>query len=153
MPSNVFTTVAARAKAHHDSLNSAYATYYAPGSSNTTPTSSTETSRSSSIAMPSSQPTLKKSPTNASKAWSAVKKHHREMNEAYTVFYSPGVSTNNSRNNSASSSPRQSGEAPRHEVAAVAPRNATKVWKALKNRVIEHHKSVNSAYAKTYGMH
>ncbi|KAF2850931.1 hypothetical protein T440DRAFT_489374 [Plenodomus tracheiphilus IPT5] len=147
--------MAARAKAHHDSLNSAYATYYAPGvSTTTTPTTSTETSRSSSIAMPTSTSSTKKAPTNASKAWSAIKKHHREMNEAYTVFYSPGVSASSSRTNSASSSPRQSAEAPRHEVQGeVAERNGTKVWKALKNRVVEHHKSVNSAYAKTYGMH
>ncbi|CBX93090.1 hypothetical protein LEMA_P039910.1 [Plenodomus lingam JN3] len=151
--------MASRAKAHHEALNSAYATYYAPGTStNPTPTSSTETSRSSSIAMLSSttqQHTQK--PTNASKAWSAIKKHHREMNEAYTVFYSPGVASSpTSPNSSAVSSPRQSAEhqAPRHELASeLPPRNATKVWKALKNRVVEHHKSVNSAYAKTYGLH
>ncbi|KAI8934860.1 hypothetical protein NX059_008538 [Plenodomus lindquistii] len=150
MPSNVFSTMAARAKAHHESLNSAYATYYAPGVSTTT---SPETSRSSSITMPSSaSSSTKKSPTNASKAWSAIKKHHRDMNEAYTVFYSPSVSAASSRNNSASSSPRQSAEVPCFEVEPVKPRNGEKVWKALKNKVVEHHKGVNAAYAKTYGM-
>lgn len=152
MPSNVFSTMAARAKAHHDSLTSAYTTYYTGSSS--APASrpiSTETSRNSSIAAPSS--TTAQAPTNASKAWSAIKKHHREMNEAYTVFYAPGSSASSSRSNSTASSPRQSVEEPTvYSVAPVAERNGTKAWKALKNKVVEHHRSVNAAYAQTYGV-
>ena len=148
MPS-FLSSVAAHAKAHHESLNAAYSTYYAPGST-TTPSSSTETSRNNSIAMPAQ----KKNPTNASKAWKALKKHHQEMNEAYSVYYAPGIASHSSsRSNSAAPSPRQSAEHERHEDEAnAAPRNYQKVWKALKTRAVEHHKSVNSAYAQTYGM-
>jgi len=156
MPSNVFSTMTSRAKAHHDSLNAAVATYYAPGSNQATPSPSTEIPRSSSIAKPSSTTSSKKAPTNGSKVWAAIKKHHREMSEAYEVFYSPGASTASSRTNSAASSPRHSADAPRHEVAAhkaQSPRNATKLWNSVKTRAIEHHRSVNAAYASVYGIH
>lgn len=156
MPSHVLSTMASRAKAHHESLNAAFSTYYAPGSNHATPSPSTDISRSSSIAKPSSTTSSKKAPTNASKAWAAIKKHHREMNEAYQIFYSPGVSAASSRNTSAASSPRHSADAPRHETAAdkaQSPRNATKLWNALKTRVVEHHRSVNAAYASVYGIH
>jgi hypothetical protein len=116
--------------------------------------SSTTTSRSASIAAPSSP----KKGTNLSKAWQAIKAHHDEMNAAYAAYYSPGSSRAgslaNSRANSTQSSPRHSVEEPRHEDAAAAPKNPTnftKSWKALKNRAVEHHRSVNAAYRAAYG--
>ncbi|KAJ4369162.1 hypothetical protein N0V83_006246 [Neocucurbitaria cava] len=147
MPS-FLSSVAAHAKAHHESLNAAYSTYYSPRSSTSMPPS-TETSRANSVTvMPAEQ---KRNPTNAAKAWNAIKKHHQEMNEAYQVFYSPGASASSSRSNSVVSveQPRQAQA--HEEEAAAAPRNYQKVWKSLKNKAVEHHKSVNSAYAMTYG--
>ncbi|KAL6710811.1 hypothetical protein ACN47E_007868 [Coniothyrium glycines] len=131
-------------KAHHDSLNAAYSTYYAPGTS--TP-SSTATSRNNSVAMPA--PHQKKAPTNASKAWSAIKQHHRDMNHAYTAFYSPTASSASSRTSSAAPSPRHSAEHVR-DAQPKQPRNYQKAWSAVKNRAVEHHRSVNAAYASTY---
>ncbi|KAF1851727.1 uncharacterized protein K460DRAFT_362468 [Cucurbitaria berberidis CBS 394.84] len=138
MPS-ILSSVAAHAKAHHESMNAACEIYYSHPS--------TETSRNNSI----TSPAQKKNPTNAAKAWQAIKKHHQEMNEAYTVFYSPGVSTASSRSNSAAHSPRESVEQERHEEEALAPKNYQKIWKALKTKAIEHHRSVNSAYETMYG--
>ncbi|KAH7359872.1 hypothetical protein BKA66DRAFT_537211 [Pyrenochaeta sp. MPI-SDFR-AT-0127] len=146
MPS-FLSSVAAHAKAHHESLNAAYSTYYSPNSS---AAPSAQPSRNNSITMP--QEEQKKGPTNASKAWNAIKKHHQEMNEAYSVYYSPGVSTTSSRASSAASTPRASIEHERHEEEPQAPRNYSKVWKAIKNRAIEHHRSVNQAYAYTYNI-
>ncbi|EUC43207.1 hypothetical protein COCMIDRAFT_101445 [Bipolaris oryzae ATCC 44560] len=149
---NFLNTIASRAKAHHESVNAAYNTYYT-GSSPASRTASPEASRSSSVAGPSAP----KNPTNASKAWKAIKKHHREMNEAFAVYYSPGNSPSASRNASAVSSPRHSADAPRNssvsEVKEAGPRNYQKAWKAIKTRAIEHHRSVNAAYNQTYGMH
>jgi plasmid stability protein len=144
MPSNVFSTMAARAKAHHDSLNAAYRATYSPGSSTSTPNTSRTSSTAS--AMPA-QP----SDRNITKAWKAIKKHHKEMNEAYAVFYAPGsVSSTpaSSRVNSAAPSPKVSLEGQREQ--ELAPRNYEKVWKAIKTRAVEHHKSVESASAARY---
>jgi uncharacterized protein (UPF0147 family) len=146
MPSNVFSTVAARAKTHHESLNAAYQATYAPGFS---AASTPATSRKSSTVSNDSQ-----SPRNIEKAWKALKKHHQEMNQAYSVFYaSPISSRSNSAANSAAPSPKASFEAQRvqHELQSPAPRNIEKVWKAIKTRAVEHHRSVNSASAAVYG--
>jgi hypothetical protein len=144
MPSNVFTTVAARAKAHHESLNAAYQATYAPGLS---AASTPATSRKSSTVSNDSQ-----SDRNITKAWKALKKHHQEMNQAYSVFYgSPASSRNNSATNSAATSPKASFEAQRAQNEELAPRNIEKVWKAIKNKAVEHHRSVNAASAAFYG--
>ncbi|OAL49898.1 hypothetical protein IQ07DRAFT_40642 [Pyrenochaeta sp. DS3sAY3a] len=141
MPS-FLSNVAAHAKAHHEAVNAAYTTYY--GIPASTP-SSTEPSRANSVATPTSA--AEKRPTNAAKAWNAIKKHHHEMNEAYTVFYAPSAS---SRQNSAASSPRHSVDEPR-EQRDEAPRNYQKMWKGLKGRIVEHHRSVNAASSAVYG--
>jgi hypothetical protein len=145
MPSNVLSTMAARAKAHHESLNAAYQATYSPGLS---AASTPATSRKSST---TSQDT-EHADRNITKAWKAIKKHHQEMNEAYTVFYSQGMSTpGSSRSSSVAPTPKASFEAEREHSQAQAPRNYEKVWKAIKNKAVEHHRSVNNASAAVYG--
>lgn len=145
MPSNVLSTMAARAKAHHESLNAAYQATYSPGLS---AASTPATSRKSST---TSQDT-ENADRNITKAWKAIKKHHQEMNEAYTVFYSQGMSTpGSSRSSSVTPTPKASFEAEREHSQAQAPRNYEKVWKAIKNKAVEHHRSVNNASAAVYG--
>jgi hypothetical protein len=147
MPSNVFSNIAAHAKAHHDSLNAAYQATYSPGLSNaSTPTASRKSSTTSQDSVNADR--------NITKAWKALKKHHQEMNEAYAVFYSQGASTpSSSRSTSAAPTPKVSFEAERikHEDEVQAPRNIEKVWKAIKNKAIEHHRSVNAASVAVYG--
>jgi|TARA_R110002003_G_scaffold41_5_gene2860 hypothetical protein len=150
MPSNVFSTIASRAKAHHESLNAAYQATYSPGMSPRTSTTTPPTSRKASTTSESSQ----QSERNITKAWNAIKKHHQEMNEAYSVFYAPGVATPaSSRSSSVAPSRGASFEAERvrHEEEAHMPRNYQKVWKAIKTRAVEHHRSVNNASATVYG--
>ncbi|CAA9960276.1 hypothetical protein CFE70_003717 [Pyrenophora teres f. teres 0-1] len=155
---NFLNSVAAHAKAHHESLNAAYNTYYGGSSTTTSPSTSRNTSRNTSVA------STKAGRTNASKAWKALKQHHQEMNAAFAAYYSPGHTPSTSRNSSAVSSPRHSGEVPRKSVqshvSATAtagdeqkPRNYQKAWKALKTKVVDHHRSVSAAYEQTYGVH
>lgn len=144
MPSNVLSTMASRAKAHHDSLNAAYTATYGRPSLSTSGTP--ESSRNSSAVSTSSQ----QSDRNITKAWKALKKHHREMSEAYNVFYAPGGSTpGSSRSNSVAPTPKASFEAERE--MASGPRNYEKVWSKVKGRAVEHHRSVSNASAAVYG--
>ncbi|EAT77049.1 hypothetical protein HBI56_200470 [Parastagonospora nodorum] len=145
MPSNVLSTMAARAKAHHESMNAAYQATYSMGTSNT---STPSTSRKSSTTSVDQQ-----SERNITKAWKALKKHHQEMNEAYTVFYSQGMVTpaGSSRSSSVAQTPKASFEQTRMSVEEQKPRNIEKVWKAIKTRAVEHHRSVNNASAAVYG--
>jgi len=148
MPSNVLSTMAARAKAHHESLNAAYQATYAPslGRPSLSTSATPESSRNASEVSTSSQ----QSDRNITKAWKALKKHHREMNEAYTVFYSPGTSTpGSSRTSSAAPTPKVSFDSEREMDSR--PRNYEKIWSGIKTKVVEHHKSVNSASAAVYG--
>ena len=75
------------------------------------------------------------------------------MNEAYAVFYSPGVSPASSRAPSANPTPRVSFEQERQrmDMQSETPRNYQKVWRAVKEKAVEHHRSVNSASAAVYG--
>lgn len=146
MPSNVFSTIAAHAKAHHNSLNAAYQATYSPGVS---PSSTPSASRKSSTTSVEAQPDR-----NITKVWKAIKQHHHDMNEAYSVFYSPGVVTpGSSRSCSVAPTPKASFEAERvrHETEAQTPRNYQKMWSSIKNKAVEHHRSVNSASAAVYG--
>ncbi|KAH6842081.1 hypothetical protein B0T12DRAFT_362871 [Alternaria alternata] len=144
---NFLSSVAAHAKAHHESINAACNAYYGGSvSTYTSPASSTQTSRN-----PSTTSSQQRNPTNASKAWKALKKHHQEMNSAFAVYYSPSFSPSASRSSSTASSPRQSGEASRKSAAQEGPRNYQKAWKGLKNKIVEHHRSVSNAYEHTYG--
>ncbi|KAF1917064.1 hypothetical protein BDU57DRAFT_529991 [Ampelomyces quisqualis] len=135
--------MAAHAKAHHDSLNAAYQATYSPGlSAASTPSGSRKSSTTSQDSEHSDR--------HIAKAWKALKKHHREMNEAYSVFYSQGMSTpGSSRSGSVAPPPKAISAAEREE--AQAPRNIEKVWKAIKTRAVEHHRSVNNASAAVYG--
>lgn len=146
MPTNVFSNIAAHAKAHHESLNAAYQATYAPGmsSASSTPVSSRKSSTTSQDAEHSDR--------NITKAWKAIKKHHQEMNEAYAVFYSQGQSSaGSSRTSSATPTPKVSFEGERVKMDEDKPRNYEKVWKAIKNRAVEHHRSVQNATAAVYG--
>lgn len=150
---SIMSSFTAHAKAHHESLNSAYSAYYG-GSSTSTPAVSTptslEASRNNSIVAGTVE--TPKSQTNAGKLWTAIKHHHDEMNAAYTAFYTPGASRANSAHGSTASSPRHSVEQSRSEEAAPrAPTNLSKHWKTLKTKVIEHHRGVNAAYRAAYG--
>lgn len=144
--SSILSSFAAHAKAHHESLNAAYSTYYSPGASACT---STEVSRNNSVAMPTQAERRSSSDSSMSKAWKAVKKHHRDMNAAYSSYYAPGFasSPSGSRGSSVTSTPRHSNEEPRQEVVA----EKKSAWKAIKKAVVEHHRSLNHAYAVTYG--
>jgi hypothetical protein len=146
MPSNVLSSMAARAKAHHDSLNAAYQATYSLGTS-TASTPTTSRKNSSTSVSSEEQPDR-----NITKAWKALKKHHQDMNQAYSVFYSQGMVTSagSSRTSSAAPTPKASFEAPR-VASEEKPRNYEKVWKAIKTRAVEHHKSVNNAAAAVYG--
>jgi plasmid stability protein len=139
MPSNVFSTMAARAKAHHESMNAAFEATYSPRvstSSNTPPNS-----RKASVSSEAPQ-----SDRNITKAWKAIKKNHADMNEAYETFYSQARYTPGTSRSGSFEEARVA-----HEEAAQEPRNYQKAWKALKGRAVEHHKSVNSAFAAAHG--
>jgi hypothetical protein len=148
MPSNVLSTIAARAKAHHDSLNAAYSATYSPRVSTSTPISTPPNSRKSSTTSQSSESS--QSDRNIRKLWKAIKKEHRDMNAACSAFYYPGYSTQSSRASSVAASPKMSVEQERSEEEA-EPRNYQKAWGAVKNRVTEHHKSVGAANRAVYG--
>lgn len=149
MPS-VLNSIAAHAKAHHESVNAAAAAVYSPRGSMQASRKNSTTSES---------PT--KPPTNLEKTWNSLKKsakeHHEGVNAAYNAMYAPGVPTPaESRAHSAASSRRHSVESvgahedEAHEVQA-KPRNITKAWNKVKKTATEHHKSVNSAYMSFYG--
>lgn len=145
MPSNVLSTMAARAKAHHESMNAAYQATYSMGTSTHSTPSTSRKSSTTSVDQHSER--------NITKAWKALKKHHQEMNEAYTVFYSQGMVTpaSSSRASSVAQTPKASFEEKRMSVEEQKPRNIEKAWKAIKNRAVEHHRSVNNASAAVYG--
>jgi hypothetical protein len=150
---SILASFASHAKAHHQSVNSAYSSYYG-GSSTSTPTVSTpvslETSRNNSVV--AGMVDAPKAKTNASKLWTAIKNHHDEMNAAYAAYYSPGASRANSTHGSTASTPRHSIEEHRSEDAAPKnPTNLSKHWKSLKTKVVEHHRGVNAAYRAAYG--
>ncbi|RMZ74412.1 hypothetical protein GMOD_00003445 [Pyrenophora seminiperda CCB06] len=133
-------------KEHHQAMNDAYAVYYNSGNS-------PSTSRNSST---SNNATTPKTPSRAAQVWEALKEHHQAMNDAYAVYYNSGNSPSTSRNSSTASSPRHIVEAPQKsnfKSVEKKPRNYQKAWKAIKGKVVEHHRSVNAAYAQTYGVH
>jgi len=83
-------------------MNAAYSTYYGGSSVSSSPRTSTSSSRNNSttIAVPQPAPAqalAKKAPTNAERAWNAIKKQHREMNKAYAVYYGRGEASSTRR--------------------------------------------------------
>lgn len=139
-----FKTLASKAKAHHESLNAAYATYYGGGvspSPSPSRSSSTETS------------TEPERSSSMSKAWEKVKKaakeHHEGVNAAYATYYGAGASPAPS----AAASSRSSLESVRGEQDAKEDSVARKSWDSFKKTAKEHHKSVNAAYATYYSAH
>lgn len=132
-------------------MNQAYSAFYgspAPSPAASTP-ASMETSRNNSVV--AGMVEAPKGKTNANKLWTALKNHHDEMNAAYTAYYSPGSSRAASPRGSVASTPRASIEEPRSEEAAKQPTNLSKHWKQLKNKAIEHHRSVNAAHRCVHG--
>ncbi|KAL5114085.1 hypothetical protein ACEQ8H_008017 [Pleosporales sp. CAS-2024a] len=147
MPSNVFSTMAARAKAHHDSVNAAYQATYSLGTPG--PSAPAASRKSSTSSVHGSAPAAQQSNSNMAKAWKAIKRHHAQVNEAYAAFYFPGGSAFPSRTTSAAATPKTSCEESRARVegAEHKPRNLDKVWGAIKKKAVEHHRSVNAAAA------
>jgi hypothetical protein len=155
MPSStVFQNLAARAKAHHESINAAYEVYYSGGvSPSATPRPSMDSSarQQSTSSTPSSERS-----SSVSKAWQSVKKaakeHHESVNAAYATYYSGGVSPSPSKNNSAVATPRASVESVRNEQEVQKEESGMgKAWGKVKQAAKEHHRSVNAAYGTYYG--
>jgi hypothetical protein len=155
--SSILSTVSQKIKAHHASVNAAYSTYYPSSSASSTPAASTTSTPRLSMdsTTPSQSPSTK---SNASKAWSAVKKaakeHHQSLNSAVDLYYGAGApSTSSSRTSSAAASPRESLETS-HGLVAAQPKVAgaqkekktNKAWAKVKKAAKEHHRSVNAAY-------
>ncbi|KAF1830474.1 hypothetical protein BDW02DRAFT_573005 [Decorospora gaudefroyi] len=147
---SIFTTL----KSHHEGVNAAVETIHPT----TTPTTTTTTTQP--------QP-----PTNLSKAWHALKRTHNGLNTAFSVYYSPSHTPAHSRSGSiVGASPRHSAEeeAPcvaegsskpakpevgteAHAVGEEGKRNYQKLWKGVKDRVVAHHRGVESACEATWG--
>ncbi|KAF2749103.1 hypothetical protein M011DRAFT_399603 [Sporormia fimetaria CBS 119925] len=150
--SSLLSTISAKAKAHHASVNAAYATYYSPtGSPSTTPAVSTTTSPRPSMDASSRSSS---SSSRASDAWKAVKKaareHHDSVNAAYGAVYSAGTSRAGSVRPTPAGSPRISMEQER-ELAKLHRGTGKSAWEKVKTRAKDHHRSVNAAYAVHYG--
>ncbi|KAF1963039.1 hypothetical protein CC80DRAFT_542191 [Byssothecium circinans] len=154
---SALTNLITRAKAHHEALNDAYATYYSGGVS---PTTSPRVSMAS-ARQPSTTSTSSSSSTSSlSKAWKSVKKHAKEHHEgvdaAYAAYYGLGSRAGESqayeaRSSVDSATPRSSVEKGR---VAVEKRESgvRRAAEALKRRAREHHRGVNAAYSSYYGV-
>ncbi|KAF2017141.1 hypothetical protein BU24DRAFT_144184 [Aaosphaeria arxii CBS 175.79] len=103
------STLAHKAKAHHDGLNAAFNTYYG-GAYGSNPSSQATSRRASHDSVEHKEPKEHKS----NKTWKSIKKavveHHRSMNAAYSAYYGGGSSPNQSRVNSTYVTPRASVE-------------------------------------------
>ena len=96
--SSAFKKFTAAAKAHHQSVNAAYDTYYSGGVS---PRMSSTSERPSAAA--SRQNSTSSVSSNLHKAWKKIKEHHDSMNDAYVAYYGGGR-------------PRETWTSPRHSV-------------------------------------
>jgi hypothetical protein len=140
-----FSHLAAKAKAHHEGLNAAYATYYGAHSPSSSASNSAATSPRQSMESATSDATKVERSGSVSKAWKSVKKaakdHHDGLNAAYATYYGQGASSAPTRANSAASV-----ESVQHET-----QKKPSVWSKAAQRAKEHHASVNNAYATVYG--
>ncbi|KAF1978276.1 hypothetical protein BU23DRAFT_450403 [Bimuria novae-zelandiae CBS 107.79] len=123
--------MAAAAKAHHQSVNAAYETYYSAGVS---PRPSASTSRQNSTSSTSS---------NLNKAWKKIKDHHDGMNDAFSTYYGGGR-----RSQESWASPRNSIDEAEREPLVEKKEG---LRKKIVNRVKEHHRSVTAAHRAYYG--
>ncbi|KAJ4297692.1 hypothetical protein N0V90_005587 [Kalmusia sp. IMI 367209] len=140
---STFKKLAARAKAHHHSLNEAYDIYYSAGRSTSSPgprPSVSTTGRSDSTSSTSS---------NLSKTWKSIKKaakeHHEGMNDAFATYYGGGRRSMNA--------PSPRGSVSEEEEAHVGLVEGEKegLGSMAARKVKEHHRSVNAAYRTYYG--
>lgn len=140
-----FSRLAAKAKAHHESLNSAYATYYGAHTPSTSAANSATASPRQSMESITSDNTKVERSGSMSKAWKSVKKaakdHHEGVNAAYATYYGQGASPAPTRANSATSA-----ESVEHETE-----QKPSVWAKVVKKAQEHHRSVNNAYSTVYG--
>ncbi|KAF2262349.1 hypothetical protein CC78DRAFT_319541 [Lojkania enalia] len=139
-------SVAAAAKAHHDSVNAAYQTYYSSGSPSTRPSMESQQPRRE------SHDSTASTQSHLNKAWESIKKaakqHHQSVNSAYGIYYGNGVTP--------SATPRPSAESVRHADEAAHPAEKTesgmkKMWEGVKKQAKAHHDSVNAAVGTYYG--
>jgi hypothetical protein len=135
--SSPFKKFTAAVKAHHQSVNAAYATYYSGG---TSPRSSSSEPASASS---SRQNSMSSTTSSLGKAWNKIKEHHEGMNGAFAAYYG------------GSRRPQEPWKSPRSSIdeveQALPAEKKDGLGKKMKNAIKDHHRSVNAAYRTYYG--
>lgn len=159
-------------KAHHESVNAAYATYYGTHSNVATPMMSPRASIDGTTILPQTTSTTAapvtphntaiethKSESKAKKAWEKAlklaKEHHDSVNAAANAYWGAGVNTRSrvgSNDSSIAATPRASfeevGESSRKmekEGKQEKEEKKNGLWEKAMRRLKEHHESVEAA--------
>lgn len=164
--SSIYTPLLQKVKAHHQSVNAAYATYYGAGTTLTS-TATTPSPSQQPSARPSMDSTRTRSTTSTSsttstvnKAWSTIKKaareHHESVNAAYEVYYGQTIRTSSSAAPARSLSTASTVSGDNDDLKGKMQlqvkdlenkeTKARKAWARVKKMAREHHDSVNTAY-------